>query len=113
MKPAMDDEFLTVALDLAAQAGEVIKEAFTSRSLKPKTQDAPGTTVIETKGGNDADLVTLTDKYVEHLIFSQLRARFPDHKFIGEESVAAASGSTTKHTALPKEGHVWIVDPID
>uniref|UniRef100_G3UKF7 Inositol-1-monophosphatase n=1 Tax=Loxodonta africana TaxID=9785 RepID=G3UKF7_LOXAF len=54
-----------------------------------------------------ADLVTETDHLVEDLIISELRTRFPSHRFIAEES--AASGAKCVLTASP----TWIIDPID
>ena len=37
------------------------------------------------------------------------RAKYPDHKFIGEESTAAADGKIDSFTNKP----TWIIDPID
>ncbi|EPY79349.1 hypothetical protein CB1_000932068 [Camelus ferus] len=54
-----------------------------------------------------ADLVTETDQVVEDLILSELHQRFPSHRFIAEEAVAA--GAECVLTASP----TWIVDPID
>uniref|UniRef100_A0A5F9CE11 Inositol-1-monophosphatase n=1 Tax=Oryctolagus cuniculus TaxID=9986 RepID=A0A5F9CE11_RABIT len=54
-----------------------------------------------------ADLVTETDHLVEDLIISELRERFPSHRFIAEE--AAASGAKCVLTPSP----TWIIDPID
>ncbi|XP_063555447.1 inositol monophosphatase 2 isoform X4 [Gorilla gorilla gorilla] len=54
-----------------------------------------------------ADLVTETDHLVEDLIISELRERFPSHRFIAEE--AAASGAKCVLTHSP----TWIIDPID
>ncbi|CAM4720679.1 unnamed protein product [Leuciscus chuanchicus] len=53
------------------------------------------------------DLVTEADQQVEELIISTLRSRFPDHRFIGEESSAA--GVKCELTDSP----TWIIDPID
>lgn len=61
---------------------------------------------IDIKSG-DIDLVTETDQEVEKLLINGLSAQFPDHKFIGEESVAA--GSQCNLTDDP----TWIIDPID
>ncbi|PKY48606.1 hypothetical protein RhiirA4_464248, partial [Rhizophagus irregularis] len=51
---------------------------------------------------------TETDKIVEELIKSKLNSKFPDHKFVGEETAAAAGN----HHGLTDEP-TWIVDPID
>ncbi|XP_029446832.1 inositol monophosphatase 2 isoform X2 [Rhinatrema bivittatum] len=53
------------------------------------------------------DLVTETDQFVEELLISSLKEKFPSHKFIGEESTSA--GSKCILTDCP----TWIIDPID
>ncbi|NXO78240.1 IMPA2 monophosphatase, partial [Sitta europaea] len=54
-----------------------------------------------------ADLVTETDHFVENLIISVLKEKFPSHRFIAEESTAA--GSKCVLTDSP----TWIIDPVD
>ncbi|XP_042859944.1 inositol monophosphatase 1-like isoform X2 [Penaeus japonicus] len=83
-----------VALDLVKQAGKVVREA-----IKKKKN-------IETKS-SAVDLVTESDKAVEKMLISGLSEAFPDHKFIGEESVSA--GEKCVLTDEP----TWIIDPID
>ena len=61
---------------------------------------------IEYKGS--VDLVTQVDKDVESLVFDAIRATYPDHLLLGEES-AASSGLRTELSDLP----TWVVDPID
>lgn len=56
---------------------------------------------------NTADLVTETDQNTEKLVMEAIKARFPDHQFIGEESWAA--GKQAEITDAP----TWIIDPID
>ncbi|CAI9086874.1 OLC1v1020797C2 [Oldenlandia corymbosa var. corymbosa] len=87
------EEFLTVAVDAAKKAGEVIRKGFYE------------TKQVEHKG--QVDLVTETDKACEDLIFSHLKEHFPGHKFIGEETTAA--NGVTELTDEP----TWIVDPLD
>ncbi|XP_039649913.1 inositol monophosphatase 1 isoform X2 [Perca fluviatilis] len=53
------------------------------------------------------DLVTQTDQKVETLIIQSVKEKFPTHRFIGEESVAA--GEACVLTDSP----TWIIDPID
>nr|CAD7259998.1 unnamed protein product [Timema shepardi] len=55
----------------------------------------------------EVDLVTETDQQIEKLLISSLQKHFPDHKFIGEESVA--DGAKCELTASP----TWIIDPVD
>nr|CAD7609184.1 unnamed protein product [Timema genevievae] len=55
----------------------------------------------------EVDLVTETDQQIEKLLISSLQKQFPDHKFIGEESVA--DGAKCELTVSP----TWIIDPVD
>ncbi|CAG0887440.1 unnamed protein product [Darwinula stevensoni] len=81
-------------LAMAKKAGAMIKDAF----RRPKT--------VDTKTC-DIDFVTDTDRAVEKMLLSEISARFPTHKFIGEE--ASADGTKNSLTAEP----TWIIDPID
>uniref|UniRef100_A0A665T9N2 Inositol-1-monophosphatase n=1 Tax=Echeneis naucrates TaxID=173247 RepID=A0A665T9N2_ECHNA len=56
---------------------------------------------------SQADLVTETDLRVETILKSAIRDKYPVHRFIGEESVAA--GECVELTDSP----TWIIDPID
>uniref|UniRef100_A0A673APZ8 Inositol-1-monophosphatase n=1 Tax=Sphaeramia orbicularis TaxID=375764 RepID=A0A673APZ8_9TELE len=53
------------------------------------------------------DLVTQTDQRVEHLIIQSVKKKFPTHRFIGEESVAAGEA------CVLTDDPTWIIDPID
>jgi len=84
----------TVALQAVEEAGERVRLA--ARRAKR----------IEYKSA--VDLVTETDREVEALVVSRLRAAFPDHLIVAEE--AAASGD------LPRPGpdqYAWYLDPLD
>lgn len=83
---------LTLVAILAAQrAGEVLKKGF-------------GTPMeFETKEGRH-NLVTEWDKKSEEVIIESIKAHFPDHAFLAEES--GVSGDE-------KGGIQWIIDPID
>ncbi|KAL5467589.1 hypothetical protein EMCRGX_G031844 [Ephydatia muelleri] len=85
------DEFYAAAVDIAKQAGAVALDAFHREKR------------VQTKSSS-ADLVTETDKKVQDLVISFLKNKFPDHKFIGEESETCA-GLTDAPT--------WIIDPVD
>ncbi|XP_030630547.1 inositol monophosphatase 1-like [Chanos chanos] len=87
-------ECMNFGIAVARQAREVILDAF-------KTQKA-----VMLKS-SPADLVTETDQRVEKMIISAIRQKYPTHKFIGEESVAA--GERLVLTDSP----TWIIDPID
>nr|XP_033789996.1 inositol monophosphatase 2 isoform X2 [Geotrypetes seraphini] len=54
-----------------------------------------------------ADLVTETDHFVEDVLISSLKEKFPSHRFIGEESTSAGS------KCILTESPTWIIDPID
>ncbi|NP_001245124.1 inositol monophosphatase 2 isoform X1 [Macaca nemestrina] len=104
MKPSGEDqaapaagpweECFQAAVQLALRAGQIIRKALTEEKR------------VSTKT-SAADLVTETDHLVEDLIISELRERFPSHRFIAEE--AAASGAKCVLTHNP----TWIIDPID
>ena len=89
------EEFETVAVSIAKRAGDLIRQ--TCGSVKS----------VETKQ-SFADLVTETDKNVEQFVFTELKKKFPDHKFIGEES-ASEDSSKVNLTDEP----TWIIDPVD
>uniref|UniRef100_A0A0B7B4D4 Inositol-1-monophosphatase n=1 Tax=Arion vulgaris TaxID=1028688 RepID=A0A0B7B4D4_9EUPU len=89
------DEIYNTALEVASKAGQMIRDAFSIEKL------------VDTKLSN-ADLVTETDKAVEAVVQSLIKAKFPNHKFIGEETTAD-SGEKCQLTNDP----TWIIDPID
>ncbi|KAK4049020.1 hypothetical protein OIV83_004381 [Microbotryomycetes sp. JL201] len=90
------DDALEFAIELARRAGRMIRDASSNRN----SHAADGTKK------NSVDLVTETDQAVERFILSEIRSKYPDHKFIGEESYAA--GEKVELTDEP----TWIVDPI-
>ncbi|CAG8665015.1 2279_t:CDS:2 [Dentiscutata heterogama] len=91
--------YLEFATKLAQQCGQIILEG-------SKTRYTTGNKVYE-KFGQQTDLVTEIDIKVEELIKSNLKEKFPDHMFIGEETKAA--GNHYVFTDKP----TWIIDPID
>ncbi|WFD18447.1 inositol-phosphate phosphatase [Malassezia caprae] len=91
-------EVLDFAIDLSKKAGEAIVKGSETRF-----ENAAG--FDEKK--NTADLVTETDQSTERLVCSAIQAKYPEHKFIGEESWAA--GERPQVTDAP----TWIIDPID
>ncbi|XP_056913307.1 inositol monophosphatase 1 isoform X4 [Takifugu flavidus] len=56
---------------------------------------------------SSVDLVTQTDQKVEQLIIQSVKEKFPTHRFIGEESVAAGE------PCVLSDEPTWIIDPID
>ncbi|KAK9880709.1 hypothetical protein WA026_013035 [Henosepilachna vigintioctopunctata] len=89
------DSYYEKALSVVKEAGKVIKN---EQYNKTKAVD---------RKSCDIDLVTETDKAIEDLLIKTLSKEYPDHKFIGEESVA--DGKKVELTEAP----TWIIDPID
>ncbi|XP_029380892.1 inositol monophosphatase 1-like [Echeneis naucrates] len=87
-------ECLKFGINLTKQTSEIILNAF-----KQQKQ-------VHLKS-SQADLVTETDLRVETILKSAIRDKYPVHRFIGEESVAA--GECVELTDSP----TWIIDPID
>ncbi|XP_077364828.1 inositol monophosphatase 1-like [Festucalex cinctus] len=87
-------ECMEHCVEVAKQAGKVIREAL------------QGDIAVMHKS-SQVDLVTETDQRVEQLIISSIKAKFPAHSFIGEESVAAGAPSALT------DDPTWIIDPID
>jgi len=83
-------------LEIARNAGSQIKDAF----YKAKNVVNKSSVV---------DLVTETDQNVENFLIKSINNRFPEHEFIGEESVAASGGAKITITDKP----TWVVDPVD
>lgn len=51
--------------------------------------------------------MTETDQDVEKLLMNGIRAKYPDHKFIGEED------SSDGKKAVLTDDPTWIIDPVD
>ncbi len=88
------DPVLAVAVRAARRAGSIIIDA--ARDLKRLPAHARG----------HGDIATETDNEAENAIVATLRAAFPEHAVLGEES---------GHIEGAREGggFKWIVDPID
>ncbi|MGE5507029.1 MAG: inositol monophosphatase family protein [Chitinophagales bacterium] len=83
-------EFVSVAVDAARRAGELVRERFGAAHE------------IERKGATD--FVTEADRSSEALIRGLLAAEFPGHAILGEEEGAAGPLVA---------GYRWIIDPLD
>ncbi len=81
-------EYLDFSVELAAEAGQVLKH-YMGREKQ-----------VELKGR--ANLVTVADKESEALIIRRIRERYPNHAILAEES-GASGGAEGK----------WIIDPLD
>lgn len=84
-------EFLDVAFKAAMLAGEHILKNLGKISHHD----------IDIK--QVSDFVTRVDKESEELILNTIKQRFPDHKFLAEESVKDTEPG----------GYRWIIDPLD
>ena len=85
----MPSQFLTVALEAAKNAEEVIT-AYYNDDIKVELKD-------------DETPVTLADRGAEKVIRDTISRAFPDHGFLGEEF-------GTQEGTSP---YMWIIDPID
>jgi myo-inositol-1(or 4)-monophosphatase len=79
------------AVDLAREAGELIRDRFHT----PHDVYHKGT----------IDLVTDTDRASERLIAEAIRTRFPEHQLLAEEGSTAADAAASPYR--------WVVDPLD
>jgi len=93
--------YTAVAINAAAKAGEWIK----SRQGMVKE--------LGTKNSAQ-DLVTEVDKGVEQMIKRLVLTHYPDHTFLGEESVEAGASAAAAALKEARESeYMWIVDPVD
>jgi len=92
------EDILNFTISLARKAGQLILEG--SKEILSSPQG-----VNEKK--NSVDLVTEWDLRVERLVQDDIRAKYPEFKFIGEESYSA--GNEAPITDEP----TFCVDPID
>jgi myo-inositol-1(or 4)-monophosphatase len=86
------EPMIRVASAAARKASEVITRAFRDIDLIKVEKKAP------------TDFVTAVDRAVEQILIEEIKERFPDHKFIGEES--GISGNADSEVE-------WIIDPLD
>lgn len=82
-------EAITVAIEAAHKAGEVILRHF------GQPQE------IHLKG--PSDLTTQVDRDAEEIIVNTIRQAFPNHEFLGEE----------EHAACSEADNLWVIDPLD
>ena len=85
----MPSQFLTVALEAAKNAEEIITAYYTDD--------------MEVELKDDETPVTLADRGAEKVIRETIKRAFPDHGFLGEEY-------GTEEGTSP---YLWIIDPID
>lgn len=80
---------LDFAVDLAKQAGEIMRRYFRANDNKAewKEDDTP---------------LTLADTTINDLVIERVKAKYPHYSVLGEESSFDANGD-----------FVWVVDPVD
>jgi myo-inositol-1(or 4)-monophosphatase len=87
-------EITAFATDLACEAGALVAAAREDPAL-----------AIGLKA--DRDLLTSADLASERLIVSSIKARFPDHQILAEESAPVINYRSESGALL------WVIDPID
>jgi myo-inositol-1(or 4)-monophosphatase len=85
----------TLLVELAKQGGQIARDHFATVAEKE----------VRVKG--QRDYVSHVDGLVEDAIIRRIRARYPDHAVLGEES----SGGHA--IAVDGQKPLWIIDPID
>src|ERR1700726_1323473 len=88
----MPENYLQVAIDIAREAGQILREEF-ARPAK-----------ISYKG-DEVDLVTQADRGSETAVVARISKLFPDHAIAAEEGGGHESAATS--------GYRWHVDPLD
>ncbi|XP_076244734.1 uncharacterized protein LOC143185534 [Calliopsis andreniformis] len=88
-----EDVYYDFAIRLTHDAAQILKKAIN------------GLKKVDEKLGN-WDLVTEYDRQIEDVIIGKLKAKFPSHRFIAEES-------TGKELPELTDDPTWIIDPID
>ncbi|KAF6831459.1 inositol monophosphatase [Colletotrichum plurivorum] len=95
-------EIYDFAVQLGKDAGAMLMSAAKSRYDGSAAQ-------VFTEKESSVDLVTKTDTEVEAFIHKSITAKYPNHKFIGEETYS--SGASRDY--LVDDHPTWIVDPLD
>ncbi|KAH8779157.1 inositol monophosphatase [Hyaloscypha sp. PMI_1271] len=93
------------ALDLGRRAGKILIDG-----VEKRTGAASGREMgKQEEKMNAVDIVTQTDLDVEAFVKDEINRKYPDHKFIGEETYS--SGSSKQY--LIDSSPTWVVDPLD
>jgi len=111
------DFHLASCIAAAKAAGRVLLEHWGRRA----------TLAVKEKGRND--FVTVADRRAEEVVLRLLRARFPDHAIVAEESASESGASgrgsseggaggrsgsrATRDDRSAADGYRWFVDPLD
>jgi len=98
------DFHLASCVAAAKVAGRVLLDHWGKRGALP----------IKEKGRND--FVTAADRRAEEAVLRLLRARFPDHAIVAEESGESRGSGASARGSRERRGSVgyrWFVDPLD
>ncbi|KAF2097923.1 inositol monophosphatase [Rhizodiscina lignyota] len=96
------DDIYAFAVELGKEAGDTLL-----KGAQIRIDGGAGDQQIEKD--NAVDIVTKTDEDVEHFIKSKISAKYPSHKFLGEETYS--KGSSRDY--LIGNDPTWCVDPLD
>lgn len=125
------EQLLQTAEAAARAAGSIIKENLGCANQLSGGSENEREKLETTMKFNIKDVVTRYDKQAQATVEEIIRSRYPNHKFLGEENVAA--GSEASELALNEllkqttrmlseasstsykddDGFLWICDPID
>ncbi|KFX86649.1 hypothetical protein V490_08981 [Pseudogymnoascus sp. VKM F-3557] len=97
-------EIYDFALGLGRRAGKILLDGVDQRC-----GDEEGRGQNEVNKMNAVDIVTQTDLDVEAFVKNEITARYPSHKFIGEETYSTGNSKEYLVTDSP----TWVVDPLD
>lgn len=92
MDKALEQEYLSFAVDVVRRAGAIANGYF----RRPIPIDSK-------ESGTGFDPVTAADREIEAFIRGEISAKYPDHAILGEEQAERAGSS----------GWRWVIDPID
>jgi myo-inositol-1(or 4)-monophosphatase len=112
---ALDDEWRQLPADetLAAVLNTAKTAALAAGAIIRDNIGAPSHQIEEKT--SIKDIVTVYDSQAQDVIERTVRAKHPDHSFLGEENVAPGSEASAAAliSILKESDWVWIVDPID
>ncbi|KAN0060497.1 hypothetical protein ACQY0O_007828 [Thecaphora frezii] len=98
------------ATSLAVEAGKLLCRSVAARATAGYVApDANGAALDVRDKSSSVDVVTDTDIAVEKFIIDAIRARFPQHKILAEETYAQGG----KQRFELGDEVTWIVDPLD
>ncbi len=95
--PKEIDEYFSVAMEAAKEAGNTIRQFINDTTAKSNSMLSKS---------NHTDIVTQIDKNCENIILSKICSAFPLHKIIAEESCKDPSSHNITNEPT------WFIDPV-